>query len=209
MVPVEVGCEHKGWRCTTCRVRGLIWDKLAPAKCTGSRLEAWAARAKQEAEECSIVGGGHRRVQSGEVAWCQVCGCYADSRVRRLTEYCKGKPTSTCGGGRAGQLLYLRNNIHPRTRKPLPPPVDEQGRELGGLHCYPELARRSPKVEQGAAAVTYAPPEVPASMHAPARHEGKSAAQKHLERLERVRARERANKPARRRLHGKQKPDQA
>ena len=209
MVPVEVGCEHKGWRCTTCRVRGLDWDKLAPAKCTGSRLEAWAARAKQEAEECSIVGGGHRRVQSGEVAWCQVCGCYADSRVRGLTEYCKGKPTSTCGGGRAGQLLYLRNNIHPRTRKPLPPPVDEQGRELGGLHCYPELARRSPKVEQGAAAVTYAPPEVPASMHAPARHEGKSAAQKHLERLERVRAIERANKPARRRLRGKQKPDQA
>ena len=143
MVPVERSGECVGWRCTACRARTMQWDKLDPKTCDGSMVEEWARRAVRAAEDERIIGAGHRRALSGEVVWCQVCGCYSDSRVRGLTDYCRGKPCDKSGGGRAGQLLYLRNNIHPRTRKALPPPVDEHGLDLGGMHVYRELERRS------------------------------------------------------------------
>ena len=142
MVPIEADGKCIGWRCTTCRARSLQWEKLAPMTCTGSMVGKWALMAVRAAENEQVVGAGHRRALSGEVVWCRACGCYSDSRVRGLTEHCRGKPEGKSGGGRAGQLLYLRNNIHPRTRKPLPAPVDEHGRDLGGKHGYTELDRR-------------------------------------------------------------------
>ena len=206
MVPVELDGRCVGWRRTTCRARSMQWDKLAPMTCSGSSVEKWAVEAMQAAENGQIVGGGHRRALSGEVVWCQVCGCYSDSRVRGLTDYCKGKPTDSSGGGRAGQLRYLRNNVHPRTRKPLPAPVNERGLDLGGQHVYPELARRSTCEVSASSGRTQQ--DLGAMVAPRAQHVGKTAAQKLRERLERVRAKERANKASctMRRLRGKQLP---
>ena len=146
---------------------------------------------------------------------CRVCGCYSDSRVRGLTDYCKGKPSDKSGGGQAGQLLYLRNNIHPRTRKPLPAPVDEHALKLDGKHEYAELDRRS---NRGRADVSshrcnnVVPEASVRTIGAEViQHVGKSAAEKHRERLERVRAKEKACNTGyvARRLRGKQRPGTA
>ena len=147
--------------------------------------------------------------------WCRACGCYSDSRVRGLTEYCKGKPSDKKGGGRLGQLLYLRNNIHPRTRKALPPPVDECGRELAGKHGYAVLDRRGNNGNSDASSQRCndgVPEAIARNIEAVVtQHVGKSAAEKHRERLQRVRAKEMANMNAGvpRRLRGKQRPGTA
>ena len=215
LVPIETNGEAVGWRCTTCRARSVLWEKLAPMKCDGSKAEEWARRAVKAAEDEQLIGAGHRRAISGVVIWCQVCGCYSDSRVRGLTDYCKGKPNDRSGGGRAGQLLYLRNNIHPRTRKPLPPPTDEDGTDLGGRHRYRELelkrdrrSNRSVDEGGGMGRQTTEPGGGSDLGSAGNRIVGKTAAGKHRERLDRVRAKEVANKASviTRRLRGKQRP---
>ena len=171
--------------------------------------------AVKAAEREQIVGAGHRRALSGEVVWCRVCGCYSDSRVRGLTDYCKGKPSDKSGGGRAGQLLYLRNNIHPRTRKALPAPVDEHGLKLDGKHGYAELDRRGNHSNSDASSQRCNDGVLEAiarnSEAVVTQHVGKSAAEKHRERLQRVRAKEMANMNAGvpRRLRGKQRPGTA
>ena len=216
LVPVVRDGVCTEWRCTTCRTRSGQWEQLAPKTCEGSKVEEWARRAVQAAEDEQIIGAGHRRALSGEVVWCQVCGCYSDSRVRGLTDYCKGKPTDKSGGGRAGQLLYLRNNIHPRTRKALPAPVDEHGSDLGGQHVYSQLARRNAGVSDASTSssqreVGNEAAELEAgngNNRSSSQYVGKTATEKHRERLERIRAKEVANKASDvpRRLRGKQRP---
>ena len=183
-------------------------------------MERWAVKAPEAAERGDATGCGHRRAISGEVVWRRVCGCYSDSRVRGLTEECRGKPLDTRGGGRAGQLWYLRNNKHPRTRKPLPPPVDERGQALGGEHVYSKLVRREVNVAHSASS-SCSPPDVGViatdvngtvrtQVAARIEPKGKSAAQKFQDMLVRVRAREheakKASRPTLRRLRGKQLP---
>ena len=213
--PVRCGGECIEWKCTTCRVRSAMWEKMAPKKCEGSKVEEWAKRAVKAADEEQVIGAGHRRAVSGEVVWCQVCGCYADSRARGLTDYCKGKPCDKSGGGRAGQLLYLRNNIHPRTRKALPPPIDEHGLDLGGKHHYRELElRRKKRTDCDTAQVESLGQQMAevgggnGTRTVGSQYVGKTAADKHRERLERIRAKEVASKTisVSRRLRGKQRP---
>lgn len=183
--------------------------------CGGSKVEQWALMAVKAAESEQIVGAGHLRAMSGDVVWCRVCGCYSDSRVRGLTDYCKGKPSDKSGGGRAGQLLYLRNNIHPRIRKALPAPVDEHGLELDGKHRYAELERRGNRGKGDVSShwCSEGMPEASARTidDEVTQHVGKSAAEKHRERLERVQAKETASKSddVARRLRGKQRPGTA
>ena len=70
----------------------------------------------------------HKRMISGEVIWCRACGCYGDTCVKGLAGACLGKPNGTSGGGRYGQLNCLRTGRHPKTRQPLLPAIDEEGR---------------------------------------------------------------------------------
>jgi hypothetical protein len=71
-------------------------------------------------------GGGHERMLSGDVIWCNTCGSYADLRADGLTEPCTGNHIGPWkGGGKRGQLVDLRRCIHPRNRSTLPPPIAE------------------------------------------------------------------------------------
>ena len=193
---VQDRCGSKqGWRCTVCRARSAKWNSFAPSLCGGSAAEKWALKAVEAANDGEKAGGGHRRLLSGHVLWCRKCGCYGDSHARGLADVCKGKPIVTTGGGRAGQLKYLMAGRHPRTRKMLPPAIDEDGnflnlsRDLG--RCRPEDS------DWQQSAVVSARP-----YHA----DGKSSSEKRKERLERIRALERSRKVTLRRLRGKQVP---
>ena len=112
-------------------------------------------------------------------------------------------------------MLYLRNNIHPRTRKPLPPPVDEGGHDLGGTHAYRQLevkcqrkaGRAAVDLVAGSGTTTEQAASTGVAM-VQGQYLGRSAADKQRERLERVRVKEAANKrkDIPRRLTGKQPP---
>lgn len=209
-----------GWRCSLCRLRSANWNKIAPSSCSGSAARRWADSATRMAEAGATNGRGHRRVLSGEVVWCQICGSYADARAKGLADVCKGPPkaSSNGNGGMRGQLKALQKGRHPRTRAILPAPVDEFGCSLAQSHCYANLPchRNSAQVlvvdasvarnaERQATARTPQDELAFSSRHAvPA--DGKSAKQKMQERLERIRAKERAGAQARRRLRGKQPP---
>ena len=217
----------KGWKCMLCRETSSSWKRFAPARCKGSAVEKWADKAIEAANREEVTGAGHHRMLSGEVIWCRTCGCYADARARGLTEVCKGKPSTAEGGGLGGQLSYLRANRHPRTREWLPPPIDEGGFNAGANWSYSNLPAyrtqhsvRTASVKQvvdaarsvalngsGGLAGTASGQQAMGSM------EGKSAAQKMQDRLERIRAKEKAAKlaaraalPALRRIRGKQRP---
>ena len=68
----------------------------------------------------------HRRMISGDLIWCSVCGSYAEHRARGLEDICEGKFQGTWkGGGREGQRRDLLAGKHPKSGKPLPPAVTE------------------------------------------------------------------------------------
>ena len=128
---------------------------------------------------------------------------------------CKGKPPTGNSGGRAAQLRYLRANKHPRTRKQLPPPVDDHGKAVGGKHIYSNLVHYRQErtdignVERGQA-VSGANMVVQAASSSTG---GKSVAQKFQEMRERIRVREKEAKAAAKaalspleRPRGKQRP---
>ena len=68
----------------------------------------------------------HRRLRSGNVIWCEVCGTYSEFRGRGMARVCPGKPADFGGDGRAQQLRRLRSEIHPTTGVKLPPAVPER-----------------------------------------------------------------------------------
>ena len=111
------------WSCSTCNVSSDVWGKFAPAKCRGSPAEKWALAEVAAAEAAGAVGPGHHRMLAGDVVWCLKCGCYGGARARGLAAVCLGKPTDRSGGGRVGQLNYLRAGIHPRSREVMPHPL--------------------------------------------------------------------------------------
>ena len=54
----------------------------------------------------------HRLRITGEVVWCNACGCYAQQRLRDLKAPCKGGG-DVPGGPRRSQLAALRDGRHP------------------------------------------------------------------------------------------------
>ena len=140
--------------------------------------------------------------------WCLRCGCYGGVRARGLAGVCLGKPTDKSGGGRAGQLNYLRAGKHPRTRKAMPPSIDENG-SIFKLVEFPTKAESRDQPN----AVQPVVPVVGDRGSSTSGAVGKSSAQKHRDRLERVREKEREAKrvarldlPPTLRLRGKQRP---
>ena len=79
------------------------------------------------AENGHIDGGGHRRMLSGSVVWCAVCGAYATERAKGLSLPCPGQPVRGSGGGRAQQRDALRSGRHPKSGEHIGPPCPEPG----------------------------------------------------------------------------------
>ena len=124
---VQVGAI---WQCLVCKGWSHSKGKLETKGCKGSVAKKWKRRevsAILKSVEPGTEGSRvHRRMYSGEVVWCSVCGCYAEHKARGLAEVCEGKFQGIWkGGGREGQRRDLLANKHPKTGKPLPPAVTE------------------------------------------------------------------------------------
>ena len=79
----------------------------------------WAKAAA--AHPCATLNAcGHKRVMSGPIMWCTICGHHAQKKLRNLAAPCPGKP-----GGAGTKFRLLRKNRHPYTKVPLPPPIPE------------------------------------------------------------------------------------
>ena len=112
-------------RCTICRVASAK-PRFCMTRCKGSAADKWAKAAVTMADNGIADGGGHERMLSGDVIWCNTCGSYADLRADGLTQPCTGKHIGPWkGGGKRGQLTDLRRCIHPKSRSTLPPPIAE------------------------------------------------------------------------------------
>ena len=147
---------------------------------------------------------------AGELVWCLKCGCYGESRGKGLATICRGKPTDFKGGGLAGQLRYLQAGKHPTTFEDMPPSVDERGCLYKPIAIPSRAANRDQQaaIQQVKTMRELDGPRRSSIVDTP----GRSSGEKLLDRLEMVRARERAANaakapPARqvvRRLRGKQ-----
>ena len=58
-------------------------------------------------------GVGHRLFRSGNLIWCNVCGAYAEKRLKALKLPCRGAAGT---GPRAGQLSRMLKGEHPLQR---------------------------------------------------------------------------------------------
>ena len=145
---------------------------------------------------------------AGDVVWCLKCGCYGGDRARGLQDICQGKPKDKSGGGLAGQLNCLMKGLHPRTRKKMPESIDENGR----IYKLVGTSRRE-TIEDRPRTVQPVVPAVGDRGSSTSDAGGKSSAQKHADRLERVRKHDRETRreaalalAIKRRLRGKQAP---
>jgi hypothetical protein len=124
---VQVGTT---WQCLVCREWSHSRGKLETKGCPGSVASKWKRRevnAILKSVEPGTEGSRvHRRMISGDVIWCSVCGSYGEHRARGLEGVCDGKDEGVWkGGGRVAQLKALLANTHPKDRTPLPPAVTE------------------------------------------------------------------------------------
>ena len=127
-VVVQVGAI---WQCLICKEWSRSRAKLETKKCKGAVARKWWCKAAssilEEVENPAIQASKqHRRMYSGDIIWCSVCGCYGEHKARGLTAICEGKFEGIWkGGGRVAQLRSLKANSHPRTGKLIPPAVPE------------------------------------------------------------------------------------
>ena len=136
-----------------------------------------------------MIGCGHTQVMSGNLVWCIECGAYGDAKAVGLTRECKGPPKFDGSyGGAWGQLRKLRRSVHPRTGQPLPPPIDELGKEVKGrpnlIGRYLNLQAERRKARQGEEAASEPRPQAVALVRRT------DARQQMEERLIRIRAKE-------------------
>ena len=141
------------------------------------------------------MGTGHGFWLSGNVLWCSKCGAFAEGcGTMALARPCQGRRVvgsrqSRNQGGRNGLMQQLRNlqrGLHPRTRALLPPPVpidQHADAPAAMLDMYSSQAGRTYSVGD---ASTISPALRPL--------------------LERVRQREAASIPVRRRVSRKTSP---
>ena len=129
--PVELGghvLTRSGgrWSCTVCRCWSKAWSRIAHGTCAGPAAARWVKKSMLLPRAGQAQGLGHVRVLSGSVVWCCACGAYAEASAKQLLKPCPGKNQGRRSeGGLQGQLRALRSGRHPRTLKPLPPPVSE------------------------------------------------------------------------------------
>ena len=149
--PVALGGHHlswtgRSWECAICRRHAKRWGAIAPRRCPGSAALLWAQRAEAISKRGGRDGGGHRRMLSADVVWCDRCGAYATVASRGLTAECPGLPSQWKGGGRPQQLAALRAGKHPKTGDCIGAPCPEPRWDLlatdaGEALAVPRIAR--------------------------------------------------------------------
>ncbi len=170
------------WVCAMCRRRSAKWADIAPKRCEGSAAIQWAKRAAAVAGSGGRDGGGHRRMMSADVIWCDRCGAYATDKSKGLAQLCPGVPGDWSGGGRPQQLAALRAGKHPKTGEwlgcPCPEPRwDALATDAGNAAALPRIAagfleQRRPCHDRAACEVPRPPAPQPAAVACPAARSG-------------------------------------
>ena len=76
------------------------------------KSKRWATSASGEAQGAQHKS--HSMQRTGNLIWCNKCGCYATLRGRGLAKECQPVQKDLCGG-RAQQLRFLVSGRHPKT----------------------------------------------------------------------------------------------
>ena len=119
---------RSGWSCTVCRAASANKEAFELEKCRGSARERQLTEVSKRVSELFKEADGHRRVHSGTVEWCHLCGCFTENRCKGLSALCTGIPKRGTGyGGMWGQRRKLLHGSHPKTGLPLPMPRNEDG----------------------------------------------------------------------------------
>ena len=95
---------------------------------------ASAARARELAVAGTVLGSGHEFLMFGNVVWCSTCGAFTDDgSVKAVVKPCSGphraadrrwdKSRNYSRRRLVQQLHWLREGVHPTSRKMLPPPT--------------------------------------------------------------------------------------
>jgi hypothetical protein len=202
-----------GWRCTVCkrRTNTQCWkdvNRFLLARCEGSAAIRWAEQAAKAADLGTKDGGGHRRMlntlQDGRtVLWCITCGQYAAARGIGLAQPCKGKPVRG-RQWRWGSLNKLLEGKYPYNGERFtdPPSAEDPGVAppvSTGIYEALDLSRRRKTSNR----VRMAPGLRPSPITVPGHHgaakalpsngsDSKTASEKMAERLQRIRAKEKA-----------------
>ena len=127
---------------------------------------------------------------SGTVLWCSSCGTFADKKAKGLKGSCDGRPPRhQHRGGMEGQLRKLRNGTHPKTGAALPPAI-EFDPPIGPARMVTVDSEPQPPPE---GFIRYEP-AVPLTCTAITYAGGLSCQDLHAARLDRIRAKEAANR---------------
>ena len=130
----RLGKEGQKWQCKVCKMSSRHWARIAGGQCKGSVAKKWAARSRELAAAGTVLRGGHEFLMSGNVVWCSTCGAFTDDgSVKALAKPCGGphraadrrwdKSRNYSRRRLVQQLHWLREGVHPTSRKMLPPPT--------------------------------------------------------------------------------------
>jgi hypothetical protein len=126
--------SRSGWRCAVCKATSSSKTSLEQGICRRSVRERQLDGIHKKVSDLFAEADGHRRVRSGEVEWCHLCGCFTENRSKGLSALCTGIPRRGNGyGGMWGQRRKLLQGIHPKTNMPLPLPRNFDGTLWNGV----------------------------------------------------------------------------
>ena len=104
-----------------CRAVSSSKRALENETCHGGVHAKQLAGEHSKAAKLFSEADGHRRVISGVIEWCHLCGCFAENRSKGLNTICTGIPRRGGSyGGMWGQRRKLLQGTHPKTGAPLP-----------------------------------------------------------------------------------------
>ena len=131
---------RSGWRCTVCRAASANKSAFDLEQCKGSARERQLTEVSKRVSDWFKEADGHRRVHSGTVEWCHLCGCFTENCCKGLSALCTGIPKRGASYGVMwGQRRKLLQGIHPKTGVPLPVTrnIDDTVWEgVGDANCY-------------------------------------------------------------------------
>jgi hypothetical protein len=124
----QIAKLRTGWRCTVCRAASSNKTSFELERCTGGVEDRQLTQVSKRVSDLFKKADGHRRVHSGTVEWCHLCGCFSENRSKGLSAFCTGIPRrGTDYGGMWGQRRKLLQGIHPKSGKPMPMPRNGDG----------------------------------------------------------------------------------
>jgi len=82
VIPNLATKSRSGWRCSVCRAVASSKQALENETCHGSIRDKQLAGEHGKAAKLFKDADGHKRVVSGAVEWCHICGCFAEHRSK-------------------------------------------------------------------------------------------------------------------------------